>query len=148
MHFGVMETDMMAAISDYAPSNSRSQLVEKGGNRIILDAYNANPTSMTAAVLNLVRQSHPRKCVMLGGMMELGEDSLSEHTALVSLLRNYEWAEVCLVGGDFLKIDHPYRSFPDATTAAAWYRQHPIKDAMILVKGSRSMRMELIAEVL
>lgn len=148
MHFGVAETDMLAAIEAYAPSNSRSQLVERAGNRIILDAYNANPTSMTAAIQNLMQLSHPRKCVMLGGMMELGEDSLAEHAALVSLLRTHEWTEVCLVGGDFLKIDHPYRSFPDAQTAADWYRQHPIKESMILVKGSRSMRMELIAEVL
>jgi UDP-N-acetylmuramoyl-tripeptide--D-alanyl-D-alanine ligase len=148
MHFGVAEDDMIAAIEAYAPSNSRSQLVVKAGNRIILDAYNANPTSMTAAIQNLMKQSHPRKCVMLGGMMELGEDSLAEHASLVSLLRTYEWTEVCLVGGDFLKIDHPYKSFPDANTAAEWYRQHPIQDSMILVKGSRSMRMELIAEVL
>ncbi len=148
MHFGVAADDMIAAIEAYAPSNSRSQLVVKAGNRIILDAYNANPTSMTAAIQNLMKQSHPRKCVMLGGMMELGEDSLAEHAALVSLLRTYNWTEVCLVGGDFLKIDHPYKSFPDANNAAEWYRKHPIHDSMILVKGSRSMCMELIAEVL
>jgi UDP-N-acetylmuramoyl-tripeptide--D-alanyl-D-alanine ligase len=147
-HFGVPESAMIGAITNYTPSNSRSQLVEKGGNRIILDAYNANPTSMTAAIQNLMRQSHPRKCVMLGGMMELGVDSLAEHAALVSLLQTKEWVEVCLVGGDFLKIDHPFKSFPDAKTAAAWYQAHPVKDALILVKGSRSMRMELLAEVL
>ena len=147
-YFGVPDPSMIEAISNYSPSNSRSQLVEKGGNRIILDAYNANPTSMSAAIQNLLRQSHPRKCVMLGGMMELGEDSLAEHAALVSLLKTQEWMEVCLVGGDFLKVDHPFRSFPDASTAAAWYRAHPLKDALILVKGSRSMRMEQLAEVL
>lgn len=85
---------------------------------------------------------------MLGGMMELGDESLAEHSALVALLRTHEWMEVCLVGGDFLNIDHPYRSFPDANSAAAWYREHPLEDALILVKGSRSMRMELLAEVL
>ncbi len=147
-YFGVPESAMMEAISNYSPSNSRSQLVDKGGNRIILDAYNANPTSMSAAIQNLMRQSHPRKCVMLGGMMELGDESLAEHSALVALLRTHEWMEVCLVGGDFLNIDHPYRSFPDANSAAAWYREHPLEDALILVKGSRSMRMELLAEVL
>ena len=147
-HFGVPESAMIRAITNYTPSNRRSQLVEKGGNRIILDAYNANPTSMAAAIQNLMRQSHPRKCVMLGGMMELGDDSLAEHAALVSLLQTKEWLEVCLVGGDFLKIDHPFKSFPDAKTAAAWYQAHPVKDALILVKGSRSMRMELLAEVL
>lgn len=147
-HFGVPEQDMIEAIVNYAPSNSRSQLVEKADNRLILDAYNANPTSMTAAIQNLMRQSHPRKCVMLGGMMELGDDSLQEHAALVSLLLTHDWLDVCLVGGDFLKIDHPFRSFPNATAAAEWYRQHPIRDALILVKGSRSMRMEVLADAL
>jgi UDP-N-acetylmuramoyl-tripeptide--D-alanyl-D-alanine ligase len=85
---------------------------------------------------------------MLGGMMELGEDSLAEHAALVKLLQTQSWLDVCLVGGDFLKIPHPYRSFPDARSAAEWYREHPIDDAMILVKGSRSMKMECLAEIL
>jgi UDP-N-acetylmuramoyl-tripeptide--D-alanyl-D-alanine ligase len=147
-YFGVDEPDMIEAIGSYEPSNSRSQMIERKTNRIILDAYNANPTSMTAAIQNLIRQSHPRKCVMLGGMMELGEDSLSEHAALVELLGTQTWLDVCLVGGDFMKINHPYRSFPDARSAADWYREHPLYEAMILVKGSRSMRMELLAEVL
>ena len=101
-----------------------------------------------AAIQNLMRQSHPRKCVMLGGMMELGDDSLQEHAALVSFLSTHEWMDVCLVGGDFLKIEHPFRSFPDVNAAAEWYRQHPIRDALILIKGSRSMRMEILAEAL
>ncbi len=147
-YFGVDETDMIEAIESYEPSNSRSQMIERNTNRIILDAYNANPTSMSAAIHNLIRQSHPRKCVMLGGMMELGEDSLAEHAALVKLLQTQSWLDVCLVGGDFLKIPHPYRSFPDARSAAEWYREHPIDDAMILVKGSRSMKMECLAEIL
>ena len=148
VHFGVPEKEIIDAISTYAPSNSRSQWVEKGDNRIILDAYNANPTSMAAAIQNLMKQSYPRKCVMLGGMMELGADSIQEHTALVRLLQTHEWAEVCLVGGDFMNIDHPYRRFQDVHAAVAWYRSHPLRDALVLVKGSRSMRMELLTDVL
>jgi UDP-N-acetylmuramoyl-tripeptide--D-alanyl-D-alanine ligase len=147
-YFAVDEPDMIEAIESYEPSNSRSQMIERKTNRIILDAYNANPTSMTAAIQNLMSQSHQRKCVMLGGMMELGDDSLAEHQALVQLLATQTWLDVCLVGGDFMKINHPYRSFPDARSAADWYREHPLSEAMILVKGSRSMRMELLAEVL
>ena len=147
-HFGVPERHIAEAIAAYTPSNSRSQLVERHGNRIILDAYNANPTSMRAAIENLARQPHPRKMVFIGGMMELGKESAAEHASIVSLLQRHEWAEVILVGGDFGTMDHPYRYFPDAEAAAAWLLQHRFTDALLLLKGSRSMRMERLLEAL
>jgi UDP-N-acetylmuramoyl-tripeptide--D-alanyl-D-alanine ligase len=120
--------------------------VRKGSNEIILDAYNANPNSMRAAIENLARQSHPRKIVMIGGMMELGEESLQEHQEIIDLLKKSTWASVVLVGGDFARVSHPYLFFPNSSEAMAWLRAHPAEHAMILVKGSRSMQMERIME--
>ena len=145
-YFGVEESDIRSAIEAYAPSNSRSQMVRKGSNEIILDAYNANPNSMRAAIENLARQPHPKKMVMIGGMMELGEESLREHGEIIDLLSKTTWAEVVLVGGDFGKVSHPYRFFPNSMEAMHWLRAHPAEHAMILVKGSRSMQMEMIMD--
>jgi UDP-N-acetylmuramoyl-tripeptide--D-alanyl-D-alanine ligase len=145
-YFGVAEADIRSAIEGYEPSNSRSQMVRKGSNEIILDAYNANPNSMRAAIENLARQSHPKKMVMIGGMMELGEDSLREHGEIVDLLKKTDWTDVVLVGGDFSKVPHPYRFFSNSIEAMHWLRAHPAEYAMILVKGSRSMQMEKIMD--
>lgn len=145
-HFGVAEKDIIGAIESYAPSNSRSQMVRKGNNDIILDAYNANPNSMRAAIENLARQHHPSKVVMIGAMAELGEDSLREHMDIVSLLQQYNWKDVILVGEDFGKVNHPYRYFPDSVKAAEWIRQNPVSESLILLKGSRSMQMEKVMD--
>lgn len=145
-YFGVPDKDIISAIEEYSPSNSRSQMVRKGSNEVILDAYNANPNSMRLAIENLARQHHPKKIVMIGGMMELGEESIREHAEIVELLKQYAWHEVILVGGDFLKIPHPFRFFQDSADAMQWLREHPVKDAMVLVKGSRSMQMEKVMD--
>lgn len=143
-HFSVPDEDIVSAIEGYAPSNSRSQMVLKNGNHIILDAYNANPTSMRAAIENIGRQPHDRKIVLIGGMMELGDESVAEHAEIIRLLQGFAWENVILVGGDFEKVKHPYRYFGDSEQAAAWIREHPVSDAWILVKGSRSMQMEKV----
>lgn len=146
LHFGVTGKDIIAAIETYTPSNSRSQLVEAGTNRIILDAYNANPSSMKLAVENFARLDVADKILMLGAMAELGEESLAEHEALIQLISTYQWKEVALVGGDFLKTDHPWHSFPDSAAAAAWFREQHFENCHILIKGSRSMKMEKILD--
>jgi UDP-N-acetylmuramoyl-tripeptide--D-alanyl-D-alanine ligase len=145
-HFGVPDENIVTAIEAYTPSNSRSQMVQKGTNEIILDAYNANPNSMRLAIENLARQHHPKKIVMIGGMMELGENSIREHAEIVELLKKHAWQEVILVGGDFLKVPHPYRYFPNSAETMQWLREHPIEHAMVLVKGSRSMQMEKVMD--
>jgi UDP-N-acetylmuramoyl-tripeptide--D-alanyl-D-alanine ligase len=144
-HFSVPEDDIVRAIEGYQPTNSRSQMIRtKAGNEVILDAYNANPTSMRAAIENLRAQQHPRKAVLIGGMMELGAEGPAEHAAIIDLLRSEPWALVLLVGGDFGKVDHPYTFLPDAEKAAEWLTRHPLKDSLVLVKGSRSMAMEKV----
>ena len=103
-HFGVPAHKIKAAIENYLPSNSRSQLLEKDSNKIILDAYNANPSSMKLAIENFAKLPAEKKVLMLGAMAELGDESLAEHQAIVDLIQTFKWDNVVLVGGDFAKI--------------------------------------------
>jgi UDP-N-acetylmuramoyl-tripeptide--D-alanyl-D-alanine ligase len=148
-HFGVPDAKIRQAITQYTPSNSRSQLVERDGNHIILDAYNANPSSMRAAIENFARlpADGGEKILVLGAMAELGPESVNEHKGIVDLIGQYSWAKVVLVGGDFLKIIHPYFSFNNSVEAAEWYRHAAIKNSWILIKGSRSSKMEQVLEL-
>jgi UDP-N-acetylmuramoyl-tripeptide--D-alanyl-D-alanine ligase len=144
--FEVQEDNIRSAIENYIPSNSRSQLLEKGTNKIIMDAYNANPSSMKLAIENFAKMNAERKILVLGAMAEMGLNSLQEHQAIIELIEHYKWSEVLLVGGDFLKIDHPYKSFANSARAAEWFRQQNFKNSFILVKGSRSTQMEKLIE--
>jgi UDP-N-acetylmuramoyl-tripeptide--D-alanyl-D-alanine ligase len=143
-YFKVPETKIRQAIEDYSPSNSRSQLVQKGTNYFILDAYNANPSSMRAAIENFSRNPSREKILVLGAMAELGKDSLAEHNSLVELIGSHHWKQVVLVGGDFLKIKHPYLQFENAETAREWLKNESFTNTHFLVKGSRSMQMEKV----
>jgi UDP-N-acetylmuramoyl-tripeptide--D-alanyl-D-alanine ligase len=145
-YFGVSDAAIRNAIAAYAPSNSRSQLTRWRSNQVVLDAYNANPSSMKLAVENMAALSAGKKILMLGAMAELGDESLAEHEALVALIAQYQWEAVVLVGGDFLRIKHTYISMPDAHAAGQWLKACNPQDAYILVKGSRSMRMEKVLE--
>src|SRR6202035_472130 len=126
-HFGVPDDRIRESIEAYTPSNSRSQLIEKDGNHIILDAYNANPSSMRAAIENFAR-INGQKTLVLGAMAELGPESLSEHQGIVKLITQYPWQHVVLVGGDFQKIGHPYTGFDNSKEAGAWLRKANLKD--------------------
>jgi UDP-N-acetylmuramoyl-tripeptide--D-alanyl-D-alanine ligase len=143
-YFKVPAGKIKTAIEGYQPTNSRSQLLEKKNNTFILDAYNANPTSMRASIENFSRQPHPKKYVCIGGMMELGADSIAEHQQIVELLKTTKWEDVILVGDDFSKTVHPYTYFPDANAAAEALVKKSIEGGMFLIKGSRSMKMENI----
>jgi UDP-N-acetylmuramoyl-tripeptide--D-alanyl-D-alanine ligase len=145
-YFGVADKDIRSAIENYVPSNSRSQLIKIGNNRIILDAYNANPSSMQLAIENLANLPEKNKVLILGAMAELGEESLAEHLAIADLIAKYDWKDVVLVGGDFLRISHPWLSFNTAAEAGKWFKQQHWENACILVKGSRSMGMEKVVE--
>lgn len=145
-YFNVADDKIKAALENYIPSNSRSQLIEKEGNKIILDAYNANPTSMKAAVENFVKMEGDEKVLILGGMMELGPESRKEHQTLVDLIARYVWKDVVLVGGDFSKVNHTYSYFENAAQAKDWFINQHYKHAAILIKGSRSTQMEKVLE--
>ena len=145
-YFKVPPDKIRQAIEQYAPTNSRSQLLKKGTNTIILDAYNANPTSMKAAIENFARMQNDNKYVCIGGMMELGEDSQMEHQAMVDLLEQFTWKDVLLTGGDFSKVRHHYHYFDDAMQAKEWLLSKSLQDATLLIKGSRSMKMETLLQ--
>lgn len=144
--FNVPDEKIKAAIENYMPSNSRSQMIEQGSNHIILDAYNANPSSMKAAIENFANINASNKVLMLGAMMELGEESIAEHESIVKLLQQYSLNNVVLVGGDYAKISHPFTFFADADKAKEWFRQQQFNNSHILIKGSRSMKMEKVLE--
>jgi UDP-N-acetylmuramoyl-tripeptide--D-alanyl-D-alanine ligase len=143
-YFNVENEKIKTAIENYLPSNSRSQLLELNSNKIILDAYNANPTSMRAAIENIAKFNVKNKILILGGMAELGEASVQEHENILALINKYPWKDVVLVGGDFLNINHPYHRFENSIQAREWFRQQKFSDAYILIKGSRSMKMEKV----
>ncbi len=145
-YFAVENQGIRTAIGNYQPSNSRSQLLKKASNTIILDAYNANPSSMKLAIENLANMKGENKVLLLGAMAELGKDSLSEHQAIIDLIGKYKWKEVVLTGGDFLKTTHPYHSFESSSKAAEWFKQQHFENTLILVKGSRSTKMEMVLE--
>lgn len=145
-YFGVPDEKIKQAIESYTPSNSRSQMVEKDSNHIILDAYNANPTSMRAAIENFAKLHAQQKVLMLGGMMELGEESKEEHQQIIALIDQHKWHQVVLVGGDFAQAQHSYNYFQDSSQAAQWYREQHFTNTHLLIKGSRSMQMEKILQ--
>src|SRR5579863_6334324 len=140
-HFAVPDDRIRSSIEAYTPSNSRSQLIEKAGLHIILDAYNANPSSMRAAIENFSRIKG-EKVLILGAMAELGPESLNEHRGIIELIGQYPWQHVVLVGGDFQKLGHPYIGFDNSKEAREWLRNAQLKDGYLLIKGSRSMKME------
>ena len=146
--FGVPDDLIASSITSYQPTNSRSQLLQKGTNRIILDAYNANPSSMKAAIANFAKIEGDGKILALGAMAELGAQSLEEHRAIINEIAKYKWKEVVLVGGDFGRLDHPYKKFATPAEAGTWLQKEHTANAYLLVKGSRSMQMEKILEYL
>ncbi|MGZ5134117.1 MAG: UDP-N-acetylmuramoyl-tripeptide--D-alanyl-D-alanine ligase [Flavitalea sp.] len=145
-YFRVKEENIKMAVETYQPSNSRSQLIEKNGNKIILDAYNANPSSMRVAIENFARMNVDNKILLLGGMAELGESSLQEHEELVQLIKEFNWKEVILVGGDFLKTKNNFKKFANSAEAANWFKEQDFQNTSMLIKGSRSMQMEKVIE--
>jgi UDP-N-acetylmuramoyl-tripeptide--D-alanyl-D-alanine ligase len=146
--FGVEEANIKAALEAYAPSNSRSQLVQKGTNKIILDAYNANPSSMKAAIENFSKLGGENKILVLGAMAELGEGSVQEHAGIIDEIQKHSWSAVLLVGGDFLRAAHSFHSFSAPEEAGEWLRQKDVQNSYLLIKGSRSMQMEKVLNYL
>ncbi|MBS1496081.1 MAG: UDP-N-acetylmuramoyl-tripeptide--D-alanyl-D-alanine ligase [Bacteroidetes bacterium] len=145
-YFNVPDNKIKDAIESYTPSNSRSQLIKKDSNEIILDAYNANPSSMKAAIENFAKMKGDKKILILGSMMELGADSDKEHEGIISLIKKYNWEDVVLTGDGFKDIPDGFLHFTFSTEAAKWFKQKRIENTLVLIKGSRSMQMEKVLE--
>lgn len=144
--FGIPINKMKEAIESYVPSNSRSQLIEKNSNHIILDAYNANPSSMQVAIQNFAAINNDSKILLLGAMMELGETSIQEHQQLIELLEKFTWKAVVLVGGDFKHCKHSFIYADTNVEAKKWLEDFQPQNSYLLIKGSRSMKMEVIIQ--
>lgn len=145
-YFAVNEQKIRKAISDYQPSNSRSQLIQKNTNKIILDAYNANPGSMKVAIENFAKMNGEKKILLLGSMMELGAESEKEHADIISLINQNKWYAVVLVGKNFEEIKNNYINLENSLQARDWIKNENVENAQILIKGSRSMQMEKVLE--
>ena len=148
LHFGVALEDIRQAIMEYNPDNSRSQWLQKGSNKIILDAYNANPTSMRAAILNFASADLSNKTLWIGGMKEMGSEEKHEHLELVKLISESQWRNVILVGKEFKDLQDIYSWFENSADAAVYVKRHPPVDSAILIKGSRGSKMEVLLEAL
>jgi UDP-N-acetylmuramoyl-tripeptide--D-alanyl-D-alanine ligase len=148
-YFGVDPDEANAAVAEYRPQNMRSQVVQKGSNTIILDAYNANPSSMQAAIENLLAMPGSRKVLILGDMFELGDESEREHRRLASLINQHGFREVYLCGtlmapaAEEIPHAHYFENKADLIQAL---RSAEIRDSVILIKASRGIGLEEVVE--
>ena len=149
-YFGVELFDIKTAIEEYVPSNNRSQCRRTERNTLILDCYNANPSSMRVAVDNFAAMKGDNKMVVLGAMKELGSDSRNEHRELFDHVRSAGFGRIVLIGDEFRFAEGTDGAvwFESTDAAASWLRQNPVSGATVLVKGSNSNRMWTLEEVL
>lgn len=146
--FGVPAEAICEALNNYIPSNNRSQLTETADNHLIVDAYNANPTSMMAALENFRLMEVPHKVAVLGDMKELGEGSTEEHRQIVAFLKKCDFEKVILVGAEFGKVNEDYEHFPQVDALKQMLAQDKPKGKFILIKGSNSMKLAQLKEIL
>ena len=148
-YFGVMDEDIVAALRDYTPTNNRSQCTKTESNTLIVDAYNANPTSMDAALRNFSKIEAANKALILGDMKELGEDSIMEHNKILTLIESLGFEKVYFVGSEFTTAAagaHP--CFENVDSLKEYLTANPIAGYTILIKGSNSTRLTKIVDSL
>jgi len=150
-YFGVPFEDSVNAVSSYVPSNNRSQMTRTEHNTLIVDAYNANPTSMAAALENFSNVSADNRIAMLGDMLELGEDSAAEHKAVIESALSRGFSKVFFVGNEFSAVSLASDEavfFQTSDELAEYLKSNPVQGATVLIKGSRGTRMEKVIPVL
>jgi UDP-N-acetylmuramoyl-tripeptide--D-alanyl-D-alanine ligase len=145
IYFKVPAEKIKSALENYVPSNNRSQLLQRGSNTIFLDAYNANPSSMRPALESLRAMPGERKVAILGDMLELGAESRKEHEAILRFAAQQKPDVLALVGPEFGRTNFKKFGalhFPDTAAAKKWFDQQHFENSLILIKGSRGMRLE------
>lgn len=150
-YFGVTDAQIKTAIESYIPENNRSQLLTKGSNEIILDAYNANPSSMKVALENFIQLNKANKMIIIGDMFELGSESLNEHKAIVNQLITIDYIDSYFVGNDFYsnKVEKENLHFyPTFESFSEHLKKINVANKTILIKGSRGMALERTLEFL
>lgn len=146
--FGVEPQKIDKALSAYTPQNNRSQLKKTESNTLIIDAYNANPTSMMAALTNFQNMDAAHKMVILGDMRELGAESIGEHQKIVDYIKECHFEKVVLVGEQFAASLHGYQSYPDVQELIRHLQTDKPQNCMILIKGSNGIRLSSVVEYL
>ena len=147
-YFGIPEREVTDALAAYTPQNNRSQLTPTAHNMLVVDAYNANPTSMRAALDNFARMEVPRKMVILGDMKELGDATAKAHQEVVDMLDACSFDEVWLVGEAFAHTVHVQRTFADVDEVKAALQTGMPENYYILIKGSNSMKLAPLKDIL
>ncbi|HEX7367047.1 MAG TPA: UDP-N-acetylmuramoyl-tripeptide--D-alanyl-D-alanine ligase [Pelobium sp.] len=150
LEFGLTPAQINAGISKYAPKNNRSQILKTENNTLIGDYYNANPSSMVLAIENISKLQADKKVVILGDMFEIGESVEEEHLNVLKKANSCNFDQVILVGKEFKKqsLNGKGLFFEETMEAFEYLKKHPISNALVLVKGSRSMKLEKLVELL
>ncbi|MEI7500375.1 MAG: UDP-N-acetylmuramoyl-tripeptide--D-alanyl-D-alanine ligase [Bacteroidota bacterium] len=148
--FSISPEEIKTAIEEYHPGNNRSQILKTDHNLLILDAYNANPSSMEAALTMFAETTYIKKMVILGDMLELGNEADHEHRKILGLLDHLKFQQVFLVGNIFTRLNTNRENicFHDTDLARMWLEHHKIENSTILVKGSRGIKLEKLVESL
>ena len=149
-YFKVDSDKIKEAIENYFPSNQRSQIISKSNNvTIVMDAYNANPSSVNAALENFSKSFSGDKIIALGDMLELGNESEAEHLSVINNLHKKNFTKVVLVGPQFKIFEKQsgFQHFNASTEAAEWFKKNQYNNCYILIKGSRGLKMEVIADI-
>jgi len=149
--FNVTPDDIRSAIEEYHPANQRSEWLEGKSNRVVMDAYNANPTSMHASINDFMSYTDPPRAVILGDMLEVGQTEEQEHHMLLNRLTDLPLDEVLLVGPVFYRFKDTFRDFrffEDAGACTAYLEEQPVTGMSILIKGSRRISLEQTTRVL
>jgi UDP-N-acetylmuramoyl-tripeptide--D-alanyl-D-alanine ligase len=141
--FKVEKNCIADAISKYKPTNNRSELKKTNlNNTLILDAYNANPSSMSLAINSFIKTKSENSILILGDMLELGKNSLSEHQKIIDLLNETQNLKIILVGREFKSCKHSFLQFLNTQELKSWILKNKIENSKILLKGSRGIKLE------
>jgi UDP-N-acetylmuramoyl-tripeptide--D-alanyl-D-alanine ligase len=148
-YFGVADVEIKEAIESYVPANNRSQMLVKGTNEIILDAYNANPSSMAVAIDNFLQLEKSNKKLIIGDMFELGDESLTEHKQIIECLLNIDSVQCFFIGNDFYANKTTQSNFyfyKDFDEFSHYLKANRFENSCLLIKGSRGMALERTLE--
>ena len=149
-YFKVEPGKTIRAIKNYEPENNRSQIIKSLKNKIILDAYNANPDSMKVLINNFAEMPFKNKILIIGDMLELGTQSVEEHQNILNIIGNHNFSKVLLIGEEFCSVNSNknWNTFKATKEAFEWLKNNPVENASILIKASRLMKLEQLVEVL
>lgn len=147
LYFGLSFDEVKAAVEDYVPTNMRSQVLQKNGKTFVLDTYNANPSSMAESLKNFNKFSGT-KTIVIGDMLELGDESETEHRKILALAQLLSFEEIITVGKHFKKVNSDGKSFETTAELAEEFKQNPVQSENVLLKASRGIALEKILEVM